>query len=500
MAKFSEIEKLLKEKGVGFKVIIFPTVAVSVEDVMRLAGDQIKREEITKALIVKLKCGDFVACLLKGDDRLDKNVLINDRHHQDQSILRLASKEEVLEVAEVEIGAVCPILLNIPIIFDEKVMSLKRINLGSGDLLKGLELNFEDLISLLPNYIVSKIREDNKGKRILTGDTPTGKLHLGHYVGTLENRVKLQDEYETYIILADAHALAGQTQDSTNSKYAQVKENTLQVVMDNLSVGLDPKKVTIFIESEIPEIYELAAIFSMFVSHNRALRNPTIKDEIKMKGMGDQFSLGFINYPIYQAADILCVKGELVPVGKDQEAHLEQTREIARAFNMLAPGLFPQPKALIGRVGKLPGIDGNPKMGKSLGNAIYLSDSSEEVEKKVMSMYTDPKRIHATDPGTVEGNPVFIYLDAFGIEEDKEQIEKYKEQYTKGQVGDIEVKKYLVKVLNTFLDPIRENRAQYERDPELVERILKEGTQKARVEAQKTLVEVKKAMKLNYFI
>ncbi len=333
-------------------------------------------------------------------------------------------------------------------------------------------------------------------KRILTGDTPTGKLHLGHYVGTLENRVKLQEEYETYIILADLHALAGKSQDSSDA--SQVKENTIQVAMDNLSVGLDPEKVTFFIESEVPEIYELASIFSMFVSHNRALRNPTIKDEIKMKGMGDQFSLGFINYPIYQAADILCVKGELVPVGKDQEAHLEQTREIARMFNKTTE-IFPEPQALIGRVGKLPGTDGNPKMGKSLGNAIYLSDSEEEVEKKVMNMYTDPTRIRVTDPGHVEGNPVFIYLDAFGTEADLSQINEYKDRYKKGEVGDIEVKKYLVTVLNNFLDPIRNRRSEYENQPELVEKILKEGTEKARKEAQKTLIEVKKAMKLDYF-
>jgi tryptophanyl-tRNA synthetase len=185
--------------------------------------------------------------------------------------------------------------------------------------------------------------------------------------------------------------------------------------LDNLAVGLDPKKVTFFIESGVPEIYELAALFSMYVSHNRALRNPTIKDEIKSKGLGDQYSLGFINYPVYQAADILCVKGEVVPVGKDQEAHLELTREIAKSINKLTNSdIFPEPQALIGRVGKLVGTDGNPKMGKSLNNAIYLSDSKEEVEKKVKTMYTDPKRIHPTDPGTVEGNPVFIYLDTFG--------------------------------------------------------------------------------------
>src|SRR5579884_3827250 len=201
-------------------------------------------------------------------------------------------------------------------------------------------------------------------KRILTGDTPTGKLHLGHYVGTLENRVKLQNEYETFILQADLHALTtlSQTPDV-------VAGYTRQAIMDNLAAGLDPEKVTFFVESEIPEIYELAAIFSMYVSHNRALRNPTVKDEIKMKGLGDQFSLGFVNYPIYQAADILCVKGDLVPVGIDQEAHLEQSRELARDMNKLAgKQLFPEPQALFGRVGKLMGTDGNPKMGKSLGN------------------------------------------------------------------------------------------------------------------------------------
>lgn len=332
-------------------------------------------------------------------------------------------------------------------------------------------------------------------KRILTGDTPTGKLHLGHYVGTLENRVKLQDEYEAFILMADLHAL------TTLSRTPQaIAEHTRQVLIDNLAVGLDPQKVTFFVESEIPEIYELAAIFSMYVSHNRALRNPTIKDEIMMKGLGDQFSLGFINYPIYQAADILCLKGDLVPVGADQEAHLEQSRELAREFNKLTGyQIFPEPQALIGRVGKLVGTDGNPKMSKSLGNTIYLSDSVEEVEKKIMNMYTDPNRIHPTDPGKVEGNPVFIYLDAFATSSEKAKIEDYKNRYRAGQVGDIEVKKYLIEVLNNFLDPIRKKRAEYEKQPELIDKILKKGTEKARTEARKTLEEVKKAMKLNYF-
>ena len=323
-------------------------------------------------------------------------------------------------------------------------------------------------------------------KRVLTGDTPTGKLHLGHYVGTLENRVKLQNEYEMFILFADTHALT-----TLSSTPKVISEYTRQVLLDNLSVGLDPKNVTFFVESGVPEIYELAAIFSMYVSHNRALRNPTIKDEIKSKGLGNQYSLGFINYPIFQAADMLCVKSELVPVGKDQEAHLEQTREIARAMNKLTDSdIFPEPKALIGRVGKLIGTDGNPKMGKSLNNTIYLSDSKEEVEKRVMNMYTDPKRIHSTDPGTLEGNPVFIYLDTFATDKDKVQIEGYKNKYIKGEVGDVEVKRFLTKVLNEFLEPIRQRRSEYEKQPDLLDSILKEGTARVREETQGTLKEL----------
>jgi tryptophanyl-tRNA synthetase len=326
-------------------------------------------------------------------------------------------------------------------------------------------------------------------KRILTGDTPTGKLHLGHWVGTLENRVKLQDEYETFIINADLHALTTLSKDPE-----RVHESVLEVAKDNLATGLDPDKVTMFVESEIPEIYELAAIFSMYVSHNEALRNPTVKDEIKTKGQGDIFSLGFINYPIYQAADIVSVGGELVPVGIDQEAHLEQTREIVRSINLVAgEKILKEPEALIGRVGKLMGTDGNPKMGKSLGNTIYLSDSKEEVDKKVMGMYTDPSRVHASDPGKVEGNPVFVYLDAFASEKERAQIDIYKEKYKQGTVGDIEVKKFLAGILNNFLAPIREKREYYDTHLEEVKNILEKGNERVRKEAQETLKKVKRS-------
>lgn len=333
-------------------------------------------------------------------------------------------------------------------------------------------------------------------RRILTGDTPTGKLHIGHYVGTLENRVKLQHEYETFIVLADLHALT-----TKKSEPGFISESTLQVATDNLAAGLDPDKVNIFVESGIPELYELAAFMSMYVTHATALRNPTIKDEIKMKGLGDVFSLGFINYPIYQAADILCVKGELVPVGVDQEAHLEQSREIARELNKVAnKEIFPEPEALIGRVGKLVGTDGNPKMGKSLGNTIYLSATADEVEKAVMGMYTDPNRLRATDPGTVEGNPVFIYLDTFGTAQDVDTVADLKKRYESGTVGDVEVKKYLIEVMNTFLTPIRERHEHFSQNPDEVKNILLRGTARAREETQATLHELKTAMNFNSFI
>jgi tryptophanyl-tRNA synthetase len=330
-------------------------------------------------------------------------------------------------------------------------------------------------------------------KRLMTGFTPTGRLHLGHFVGNLENLLKLKDEYDEFLLLADTHAIT-----TLNKDPKVIRQYALDNLLDMLSVGLSEDEVSYYIESEIPEIYELASLFSMFVTHSRALRNPTIKDEIKMKGLGDVFSLGFINYPMYQAADILCVKGELVPVGKDQEAHLEQSREIVDVFNKMAGRDFlPSPKTMIGRVGKLIGTDGNPKMSKSLGNTIYLSATPEEVENKVMNMYTDPTRLRATDPGHVEGNPVFIYLDAFSTEEDKEKIGEYKELYTKGQVGDVEVKKYLVTVLNKFMDPIRQRREAYNNEERLLE-IARTGTQRAREETQQTLKEVKEVLGLVY--
>lgn len=329
-------------------------------------------------------------------------------------------------------------------------------------------------------------------KRILTGDRPTGKLHLGHYVGTLQNRVKLQNEYETFILIADYHAL---TTKPGKADISRINGNIREMVLDYLAAGLDPKKVTFYRQSDVPEVSELFLLFMMLVSVPRAQRVPTLKEVMKDAGIKLP-SMGLLSYPVLQAADILMVKGELVPVGKDQESHIELTREIARSFNREYAKVFPEPEALIGEVPTLPGTDGKPKMSKSAGNTIFLSDSEEEVVKKVMGMYTDPSRVHPTDPGHIEGNPVFTYLDSFGEALDKQKIQDYKKLYKEGKVGDIEVKKFLAKVLNRFLNPIRERREMYARENGLVEKLLKEGRQKVQKEAQATLGQVKMAMGL----
>lgn len=331
-------------------------------------------------------------------------------------------------------------------------------------------------------------------KRILTGDRPTGRLHLGHYVGSLKNRVKLQDEYETYIMLADVQAL------TDNFEHPEkLAENIREVVLDYLSVGIDPAKSTIFVQSKIPEIAELTVFFMNLVTLARLQRNPTVKDEMKQKGFGANVPVGFLAYPISQAADITFIKADLVPVGVDQLPMVEQTREIVRKFNDLYGKVLVEPEALVGEVERLPGTDGKAKMSKSLGNVINLSDSSEEVKKKVMAMYTDPKRVHGDEPGEVEGNPVFVYLDAFAEHGDPEKIEDLKRRYREGSVGDVEVKGYLVEVLEKFLEPIRSMRKEFEEKPDFVETILKEGTERARLEARQTLDEVRRAMKINYF-
>jgi tryptophanyl-tRNA synthetase len=327
--------------------------------------------------------------------------------------------------------------------------------------------------------------------RLLTGDRPTGPLHLGHYVGSLENRVRLQDEYQCFFIIADLHVLTTAYEDPT-----PIRDNVRELMLDYLSVGIDPAKSTIYLQSLVPQVAEIALLFGMLVSVPRLQRIPTLKDVMRDLKL-ETASLGLLSYPVLQSADILCVRGEVVPVGKDQSSHVELTREIARRFNNLYGEVFPEPEAIIGRVPTLPGTDGKAKMSKSIGNAIYLSDDEKTVEKRVMSMYTDPTRLRATDPGHVRGNPVFAYHDAFNP--DKAEVASLKRRYRAGKVGDVEVKRKLASALNEFLGPIRERRAELAQQPGLVERVIEEGSTRAREETAATLDAMKKAMHLDYY-
>jgi len=334
-----------------------------------------------------------------------------------------------------------------------------------------------------------------KRKRILTGDRPTGPLHLGHFVGSLQSRVKLQDSCDQFVMLADTQAL---TDNADNPE--KIKKAVLQVAMDYLSVGIDPKKTTILIQSAIPELAELNLYFLNLVTLARLQRNPTIKDEMKQKGYGTNVPVGFLTYPISQAADITIFKADLVPVGADQLPILEQVNEIVRKFNKTygrGKKILVECKGYFSKTSRLPGIDGKGKASKSLNNAIFLSDSKKEVERKVMTMYTDPKHIHIQDHGKIKGNIVFDYLDAFDT--DKKELKKIKAHYQKGGLGDVEVKKRLIKVLEDLLTPIRARRKELEKNPEKVMKILEQGTRKAREVAKETMVEVRKAMRINYF-
>jgi len=331
-----------------------------------------------------------------------------------------------------------------------------------------------------------------KKPRILTGDRPTGRLHLGHYVGTLANRVRLQDEYECFFLVADLHMLTTRTE---LERLRQTSDNIRQVVLDNLSVGIDPNRSTYVLQSAVPQIPEIALLFSMLVTVPRLQRVPTLKEVMQALEI-EQPSVGLLNYPVLQAADILSVRANLVPVGKDQASHLEVTREIARRFNSLYGDTLPEPDTLIGEVPTLIGIDGQAKMSKSLNNAIYLIDDAKTVEQKVRGMYTDPNRVRADIPGRVEGNPVFVYHDAFNPNID--EVNDLKERYRQGKVGDVEVKKKLTVAINNFLDPIRERRAELERNPRLVEEVLAAGSARAREEAAETLRMMREAMGLNF--
>ncbi|HFH9389229.1 TPA: tryptophan--tRNA ligase [Streptococcus agalactiae] len=335
---------------------------------------------------------------------------------------------------------------------------------------------------------------------ILTGDRPTGKLHIGHYVGSLKNRVLLQNEgsYTLFVFLADQQALTDHAKDPQT-----IVESIGNVALDYLAVGLDPNKSTLFIQSQIPELAELSMYYMNLVSLARLERNPTVKTEIAQKGFGESIPAGFLVYPVAQAADITAFKANLVPVGTDQKPMIEQTREIVRSFNhayncqvLVEPeGIYPENDA----AGRLPGLDGNAKMSKSLNNGIFLADDMDTVKKKVMSMYTDPNHIKVEEPGQIEGNMVFHYLDVFGRDKDQKEITAMKEHYQKGGLGDVKTKRYLLDILERELSPIRERRLEYAKDMGQVYQMLQKGSEKAQAVAASTLDEVKSAMGLNYF-
>lgn len=333
-------------------------------------------------------------------------------------------------------------------------------------------------------------------KVVLTGDRPTGKLHIGHYVGSLRERVKMQEsgEYDPFIMIADQQALTDNARDPE-----KIRRSLTEVALDYLAVGLDPAKSTLFVQSQIPALAELNLYYLNLVTVSRLERNPTVKAEIQQKNFNRSIPAGFFTYPVSQTADITAFKANLVPVGDDQEPMLEQAREIVRTFNSIYGEVLVEPEGVFPPKGqgRIPGLDGNAKMSKSLGNAIYLSDDEDTLKKKVMSMYTDPNHIHVEDPGQVEGNVVFTYLDIF--DQDTAKVQELKDHYRHGGLGDVKIKRYLMEVLNAELAPIRQRRAKFAKDLPAVMDMLKSGSDRANQVAAQTLDEVKDAMGLNYF-
>jgi len=466
----------LTNLSIQFKAFEHPPIK-EIFDCMRFLGLPISEGFST----LVMKADDrYVAIIRRDDCKIDLNracKIIGCRK------LSIASPDEFEKLTGVPSGAAFIINSNISTYIDKKIFEKEYLMGGSGSLSVSNQYKTADLTKI-PDSQVVDIADIKAKSRILTGDRPTGPLHLGHYVGTLKNRVRLQDEYDCFFIMADLHTL---TTANTYDKTSGLNDRVRGLVLDYLSVGIDPSKSVIYQQSRVPEVTYLSTIFSNLISVPRAQRVPTLKDVMHDLHLENP-SLGLLNYPVLQAADILMVKANLVPVGRDQESHVEVTREIARDFNKGFSEIFPIPEAMIGEGGTLVGTDGQAKMSKSVGNCIYLSDDADTVNKKVKGMYTDPTRLKPTDPGHIEGNPVFIYHDAFN--DDKAEVADLKDRYIKGQVGDVEVKTKLAIAINKFLDPIRARRAEFAGNTELLNKIIIEGSAKARTEASKTLDEV----------
>lgn len=481
--KFEITKNALKELNVPHELIQHPPIK-TVEEGLAFLG--ITADQGVSTLIIETDKGLF-ALLRRDDHQIDLDKV---KKILNVSKISFCNPSKIQEVTQCEVGYVSPYNPTLSVLADELIAEKDYIYLGTGSPEFDLKIAPKNLFTFTNAKTADIIKSGvQRGKkRILTGDRPTGPLHLGHYVGTLANRVRLQDEYDCYFIMADLHTL---TTNFSKEKTSTLNDRVKGLVLDYLSVGIDPEKCVIYQQSRVPAVTYLATIFSNLVTVPRAQRVPTLKDVMHDLHI-EQPSLGLLNYPVLQAADILMVKANLVPVGKDQQSHVEVTREVARDFNKTYDDIFPIPEALIGDVPTLVGIDGQAKMSKSIGNCIYLSDDQDTVNKKVKGMYTDPTRLRPTDPGHVEGNPVFIYHDAFN--DNLEEVADLKARYLKGEVGDVEVKTKLALAINKFLAPIRERRAKYEGNTKLIDEIINVGSLKAASEAQKTLDEVLEAM------
>lgn len=443
--------------------------------------------------------GEFVVVLRRDDRNLNNGAI---KKLSDSKSLSFMD-EKTLGTLGLEAGLVTPVMLGeiqkqhkAKVLVDSKVLENTRIICGIAKEGYALRISVNDLRSLIGNHIVGDISVPNpkrvatKTKRIMTGDRPTGKLHIGHLIGSLRNRVALQDEYETFIMIANIHALADHAKDPEF-----VMKSIRELLKDYYASGLDFDKATVYIQSEVPVIHEIFMYLANFATVQQLMHNPTLKTEIKQNGMEGSTPLGFFVYPIHQAADILVVNADLVPVGKDQAPMVEGSRELARKFNRTyGVDVLNQPAALYGAEINVPGTDGNAKMGKSLGNCIYLADTTEELRKKVFSVYTDPGRIRATDPGKIEGNVAFAYHDAFNP--DVAEVEELKNRYKEGKVGDVEVKQRLYEVMEAALAPIRERRLEAESmEQELFDKAI-EGSKKVSKIGRGIADAMKDAMKI----
>lgn len=486
----NEIKTVLDGIGASYSLHAVPDgVGISVQEHLKAFG--LDASQGCATLVFVTNKGP-VALLRRDDSRVDNKAL---KQTLGVNKLRLADSAELEQIGGFSPGMVSPIGLQIPVYIDSLVLEQQTVRVGTGNNEFSLEIAVSDLVKITQAQRVTvcavSLADSVIKQRILTGDRPTGPLHLGHYVGSVANRVKLQSEYDLLYLIADVQAL---TDNYANP--AKVRDNVLQVAQDNLACGLDPEQATFLVQSQIPEIAELTVFFMNLVTHSEVLRNPTVKTEIQDKKFGESVPFGFVAYPVSQAADIQVFKANLVPVGVDQAPMIELARELGQKFNRLYSSNIFDPKlnGLYGVEHNLVGTDGDAKMSKSKGNTINLNDSEQEVRAKVAAMYTDPNRIHASDPGQVEGNPVFIYHDFFNS--DKAEVADLKQRYAAGKVGDVEVKEKLAKAINEFLEPVRARRAEY--PLHRVAEIVAAGTRRARTIAQATMTEVKEAMQIHY--